>query len=112
MVLVHGGGGTAHARRVRLWNSAALPQLPLIPVARAWRRMSPTKKRLDDGGPPVGRLIHAVDKPIEDQWAYHAVADIVLAHSLLRSLPEVDAEKIRVDRHLVGWLSDVSGGGC
>ncbi|MCX7008155.1 MAG: prolyl oligopeptidase family serine peptidase [Kiritimatiellaeota bacterium] len=32
--------------------------------------------------------------PLEEQWMYHAVADAVLANSLLRSLPEVDAAKV------------------
>ena len=36
------------------------------------------------------------DKPIRDQWIYHAVADTVLANSLLRSLPEVDPDKVGV----------------
>jgi len=36
------------------------------------------------------------DKPLKDQWMYHAVADTILANSLLRSLPEVDANKVGV----------------
>ncbi|WP_315854359.1 prolyl oligopeptidase family serine peptidase [Rubripirellula lacrimiformis] len=36
------------------------------------------------------------DQPIADQWMYHAVADTVLANSLLRSLPEVDADRVGV----------------
>ena len=35
-----------------------------------------------------------VDGPAEEQWAYHAVADVVLAHSLIRQLPEVDPDRI------------------
>jgi hypothetical protein len=37
-----------------------------------------------------------VDEPIEDHWQYHAVSAVVRGHSLLRSFPEVDAEKIGV----------------
>ena len=33
---------------------------------------------------------------MEDQWPYHAVADVILAHSLLRSMPEVDAGRIGI----------------
>ena len=33
-------------------------------------------------------------EPLADQWIYHAVADTILANSLLRSFPEVDSEKI------------------
>jgi dienelactone hydrolase len=37
-----------------------------------------------------------MDKPIGDHWAYHAVAAVVLGHSLIRSFPEVDASRIGV----------------
>ena len=36
------------------------------------------------------------DKPLKDQWMYHAVADTILAHSLLRSHPRVDSENVGV----------------
>ena len=35
-------------------------------------------------------------EPLKVQWIYHAVADTVLANSLLRSLAEVDADKVGV----------------
>ncbi|MGY8694440.1 MAG: alpha/beta hydrolase family protein, partial [Verrucomicrobiia bacterium] len=35
-------------------------------------------------------------EPLEDQWMYHAVADTILANSLLRSFGEVDPEKVGV----------------
>jgi hypothetical protein len=31
---------------------------------------------------------------VKDQWTYHAVANVILAHSLIRSFPEVNKEKI------------------
>ena len=34
--------------------------------------------------------------PVRDQWTYHAVAAAVRGHSLLRSLPEVDAGRIGI----------------
>ena len=34
--------------------------------------------------------------PVTDRWPYHAVASVMLAHSLLASLPEVDPEKIGI----------------
>ncbi|MBI5694108.1 MAG: dipeptidyl aminopeptidase, partial [Verrucomicrobia bacterium] len=36
------------------------------------------------------------DQPLADQWIYHAAADTILAHSLLRSRPEVDPQKVGV----------------
>jgi dienelactone hydrolase len=95
MVLVHGGGGTAHARWVRLWNQRGYAAIAMDTCGAGMAANEPAQKRLEDGGPPGwDASFTQVDLPIEDQWQYHAVADIVLAHSLLRSLPEVDAEKI------------------
>ncbi|MCX6946112.1 MAG: prolyl oligopeptidase family serine peptidase, partial [Opitutales bacterium] len=35
-----------------------------------------------------------IDQPRTDQWTYHAVASALLAHSLLRAQPQVDARRI------------------
>ena len=35
----------------------------------------------------------AIDQPVTDQWTYHAVADVILAHSLVLSFPEVDPNR-------------------
>src|SRR4029079_145869 len=37
-----------------------------------------------------------LDDAVEDQWTYQAVSAVALAHSLLRSYPEVDADRIGV----------------
>ncbi len=50
-------------------------------------------ERHDLGGPPGWGGWNQTDQPREDQWTYHAVADAILAHSLLLSLPEVDASR-------------------
>ena len=99
MVLVHGGGGTAFDYWVRLWNSrgyAAIamdlcgctPEPPPIPPGQP-------RTRHADGGPPGwGASYEQIDDPVEDQWTYHAVADVALAHSLLAARPEVDESRI------------------
>jgi len=96
MVLVHGGGGTAFDAWVRLWNSRGYAAIAMdtcgcVPIGSYgnW-------KRHDTGGPPGWGGFDQIDEPFEDQWTYHAVADAVLAHSLLRSLPGVDPERIGV----------------
>jgi len=96
MVLVHGGGGTAFDAWVRLWNSrgyaaVAMDLCGCVPVGSYGKW-----KRHDAGGPPGWGGFDQIDRPAEDQWTYQAVADILLAHSLLRSFPEVDAERIGV----------------
>lgn len=37
-----------------------------------------------------------IDQPIKDQWTYHAVADVILANSLIRSFPEVDPDRVGI----------------
>jgi len=66
-----------------------------------------TQQQKDDGEAVGNWLKHAMPgparvgiygdsavTPITDQWMYHAVADTVLANSLLRSFSEVDASKV------------------
>jgi dienelactone hydrolase len=97
MVLVHGGGGTAFDRWVRLWNQrgyAAIAMdlcgcVPVRDTAKKW-------KHHEHGGPPGWGGFDQIDWPAHDQWTYQAIADILLAHSLIRSFPEVDPQRIGV----------------
>ncbi|MFM8493932.1 MAG: alpha/beta hydrolase family protein, partial [Planctomycetia bacterium] len=102
IVLVHGGGGSAFKEWVRRWNEhgfaaisisvegqtdGADPELPQ--GTRGYRRHA-------WAGPQRSGIYGDSAEPLTDQWIYHAVADTVLANSLLRSLPEVDADKVGV----------------
>lgn len=96
MVLIHGGGGTAFDEWVRLWvdrgyAAIAMDTCGQLPVGNYgdWIRD-------EQGGPPGWGGFDQTERPREDQWTYHAVADAILAHSLLRSLPEVDPERTGV----------------
>lgn len=93
IVLVHGAGGTAFARWVKTWVDRGYAAIAFdhdggMPVGKysAW-------ERLPGGGPRRGDL-QQLNRPVTDQWMHHAVADTMLAHSLLASLPEVDADRI------------------
>ncbi|MGJ8653725.1 MAG: acetylxylan esterase [Opitutaceae bacterium] len=98
MVLVHGGGGTAFHKWVKLWNDRGYAAIAMdleghLPedVASGGGRLSH-----DYSGPSrVGRFGDA-ELPLQEQWMYHAVSDIFTAHTLLASLPEVDADRIGV----------------
>jgi len=93
MVLVHGGGGTAFPDWVRMWTGrgyAAIAMDTCGCVAGGGHKKRP---RHDHGGPPGWGGFDQIADPLRDQWTYHAVADVVLAHSLLRSMPGVDAER-------------------
>jgi dienelactone hydrolase len=98
VVLVHGGDGTAFADWVRLWNSRGYAAIAIdtcgsVPIPagnNTWQR-SPV------GGPPCWEeSFDQIDWPEKDQWPYQAVADIILANSLLRSLPEIDPNRIGI----------------
>src|SRR5262249_24596466 len=62
-----------------------------------------TWKRHPWAGPAREGIYGDTGAPLSDQWMYHAVADVVLADSWLRSLPEVD------ERHV--GLMGISWGG-
>jgi dienelactone hydrolase len=95
MVLVHGGGGTAHARWVRLWNDRGYAAIAMDLCGKAYGATDGQGRRHEFSGPSGWDDSFAqMDWPTEDQWQYHAVADILLAHSLLRWMPEVDAARI------------------
>jgi len=94
MVLVHGGGGTAFAKWAQLWTSRGYAAIAMdncgqLPVGKYnhWQQD-------DQGGPPSSvRFSQPID-PTSDAWSYHAATDVILANSLLRSMPQVDADRI------------------
>ena len=94
MVLVHGGGGTAFARWAQLWVSRGYAAIAMdncgqLPIGKYnhWQQD-------EQGGPSSSvRFTQPID-PIGDAWSYHAATDVVLANSLLRSMPQVDADRI------------------
>lgn len=96
MVLVHGGGGTAFADWVRLWNKRGYAAIAMDTCGSLPGGEHAKRPRHEFGGPPGWGGFDQIDQPVEDQWTYHAVADVILAHSLLRSLPDVDANRIGI----------------
>ena len=93
VVLVHGGGGHAFSEWALLWAKRGYAAIAVDLVG-----CGPKGKRLEDGGPNNAddTTFNNVNEPQGDQWPFHAVADVVLAHSLLRNLPDVDAERTAV----------------
>lgn len=97
MVLIHGGGGTAFDRWVKVWNARGYAAIAMDLCGCVPEGTYGNWKRHEQGGPPgwdasFGQL----DDPIEDQWTYHAVSAAALAHSMIRSYPEIDADRIGV----------------
>lgn len=104
VVLVHGGGGTAFKEWVRLWNEKGFAAISIALEGQLDVRDNAFKdpdnpsgwKRHEWSGPRRQGIYGDSAEPLKDQWMYHAVADTILANSLLRSLPGVDADKVGV----------------
>ncbi|MCX5759274.1 MAG: acetylxylan esterase [Candidatus Hydrogenedentes bacterium] len=96
MVLIHGGGGTAFHDWVRLWNKRGYAAIAMDTCGCVPKGEYGHWERHESGGPPGWGGFDQGDDPVQDRWTYHAVADAVLAHSLVRSFPGVDPERTGV----------------
>ena len=99
VVLVHGGGGSAFKEWVERWNEQGFAAISI-----AVEGQTDNKVDNDEGkkewqkhpwaGPSRVGIFGDSDQPLTDQWMYHAVSQTILAHSLLRSQPEVESSKV------------------
>ena len=101
MVLVHGGGGTAFKEWVQKWNAQGFAAISIAVEGQTDVNENKVKgrstwSRHPFAGPARDGTFADTKLPLKEQWMYHALADTMLANSLLRSLPEVDASKIGV----------------
>ena len=103
VVLVHGGGGTAFRDWAELWAESGYAAIAMDlaghrPIDGKNPHQQDSRERLPDGGPNQtdDEKFGSIDKPAGEQWPYHAVAAVLRAHSLVRSFPEVDAERTAV----------------
>ena len=104
VVLVHGGGGTAFTDWVKTWTARGYAAIAVdlegqIPkrdaTGKAWIRTASLGHPWAGGPPRHGHAFgDCFDRPFEEQWPYHAVADTILAYSLLAARPEVDPSRI------------------
>lgn len=102
IVLVHGGGATAVANWVELWNKMGFAAISMdtcggIPCWHSscnYRAVGWPRHR--HSGPIGWGGFENFDKPRQEQWMYHAVASVIRGANLLCSLPEVDAGKVGI----------------
>lgn len=90
MVLVHGGGGKAFREWAEHWAKRGY-----VAIAMDLAGNGPSG-RLPDGGPDQSdttKFRNFTESDSHEMWTYHAVANVIRAHSLLRSLPDVDARR-------------------
>jgi len=113
VVLIHGGGGTAFAEWAWLWAKRGYAAIamdlagcrPIEPIYDAAGVPVPgqaakpdTRMRLPNGGPNQGNpeKFDSIGGDFRDDWPFHAAASVIRAHSLLRSFPEVIANRTAV----------------
>jgi dienelactone hydrolase len=90
VVLVHGGQGKAYPEWALMWAARGYAALALD-----LRGNGPDGRRLADGGPELDSQ-NLFFVGTRQAWPYHGVAATVRAVSLLRSLPQVDGDRIGV----------------
>ena len=91
IVLIHGGGGKAFKVWVEKWVAEGYAA-----IAMDLSGNGAAGKKLEMAGADQSdeNKFAKIEKGnIKDVWTYHAVASVILAHSLLLNLPEVDASK-------------------
>ncbi len=114
VVLIHGGGGTAFPEWVQLWAKRGY-----VAISMDLSGHRPVEPKFDPqsgmlsadnkhGGQPRTRLEHpgpdqshaekfdSIGGDTSDDWPLHAVSNVIRAHSLIRSFPEVDAQRTAV----------------
>lgn len=111
VVLVHGGGGTAFAEWAAKWRDHGFCAIAMdmeghLPIREnlseseikttGQKRKTWKWKKHEWAGPEVNGIYGDIKEPIENQWPYHAAADVLLAKALLKSFPEVDTNKIGI----------------
>lgn len=102
VILVHGGGGRAYTEWVDEWISRGY-----IAIAMSQRGTVPDDADTwEFGGPSQGVFFEDNDKSLQDQWFYHAIANIMLSNSLLRDASFTD----HVDTNNIG-VTGISWGG-
>ncbi|MBU2950956.1 discoidin domain-containing protein [Tamlana agarivorans] len=95
MVHAHGGGGTAYSQWVNYFNDQGYAAISLdleghIPTEDANGAYLPSP----NPGPSRSGVFNDYANPVEEQWFYHAIAQVIIGHTLIGSFPEVNANKI------------------
>ncbi len=101
MILLHGGGGTAYAEWVQLWNqrgyaAIAIDQCGCVPSTPLIQDGAAPVRHAHGGPPGWDASFEAAGKPIPDQWVFHVIAAVSRAHAILASQPGVDPERIGI----------------
>lgn len=101
VVCAHGGGGTAFPAWIAQWNKNGYAAMAIdleghLPGGTHFGVPAgfPADQGHDHAGPKRTGWFGDIALPDQEQWFYHAVADVIRANSLLRSYPEINPDKI------------------
>lgn len=113
IVLIHGGGGTAFSDWVWLWAKRGYAAIAMDlsghrPPAPGYDEKGEkvsdhghdkaARTKLPNGGLDQGHgeKFDCIGGPVDDDWPYHAVANVMKAHTILRGMTGVDPERTAV----------------
>lgn len=102
VVLVHGATGSAFYDWVEAWMDKGYAAIAMdtegrmpTPATSLYHADYPYQTSVKTHG-PVNASFGDSTKPIEEQWAYHALASVIASNSFLAGFEEVDAERIGI----------------
>lgn len=98
VVLVHGGGGTAFFEWVSYWVKRGYAAVAMdtdgnMPVETSRMNNNDHAASIRTHG-PANAGFSDWQKPVEEQWAYHAIASVIVCNSFLRGFEGVDGTRI------------------
>jgi len=112
VVLVHGGGGHPEDIWIKKWNEKGYAAIsmdttgffPTKPISHLYEGFSEGLDRVlvspfaEDGYvvSPNNSGLRDCDKKSDEQWMYHAVSQVILAHNILRNDSRIDNTKIGI----------------
>ncbi len=111
IVLVHGGGGHPYMEWVRVWNELGYAAIAMETTGYYPSAVNVGVDESDNSkfvygitadfaeegyGNAPNRTYPTVYTPVEDQWAYHGLSQVILAGNILRADSRVDADKVGI----------------
>jgi dienelactone hydrolase len=106
VILVHGGGGNAYTQWVDKWTDKGYIAIAIglegyEPLKLTNRQAGTEHTTIANFGGPSRTNVFFSDtnEALEDQWFYHAVADVILANNLLRDASfstQIDTDNIGI----------------
>ncbi len=102
IVLIHGGGGTAFRVWALEWAKRGYAAIAMdlggskpAPMEEQNHLWGTKSERLSLGGPPQNdtHKFYHINAAFTEHWQFHAISNIIGAHSLLRSFPDTSPQK-------------------